>query len=66
MTETEKMVGKFVSGFGGQRYREIFEVLESSNFRPLGKSNNETLLFQRRGTNSEMLDIFAFRLGRRQ
>lgn len=63
MTETEKMVGKFVSGFSGQRYREIFEVLESSNFRTLGKSNTETLLFQLRGTNSEMLDIFAFRLG---
>lgn len=63
MTETEKMVGKFVSGFGGQRYREIFEVLKSSNFRPLGKSNTETLLFQLRGTDSEMLDIFAFRLG---
>jgi hypothetical protein len=63
MTETEKMMYKFVSGFGGQRYREIFEVLESSNLRPLGKSNSETLLFQLRGAHSEMQDIFAFRLG---
>ncbi|WP_445946072.1 hypothetical protein [Shewanella sp.] len=63
MTETEKMMNKFVCGFGGQRYREVFEVLESSNLRPLGKSNTETLLFQLRGAHSEMLDIFAFRLG---
>ncbi|MEL0169440.1 MAG: hypothetical protein VW877_15055 [Pseudomonadaceae bacterium] len=63
MTETEKMVEKFVSGFGGQRYREIFEVLASNNLRPLGKPNTETLLFQFRGPDSEVLDVFAFRLG---
>jgi hypothetical protein len=63
MTETEKMVEKFVSGLGGQRYREIFEILESNNLRPLSKSNTETLLFQFRGPDSETLDIFAFRLG---
>lgn len=63
MTETEKMVEKFVSGFGGQRYREIFEVLETSNLRPLGQSNTETLLFQLRGADNQMLDLFAFRLG---
>ncbi|WP_146174279.1 hypothetical protein [Pseudomonas sp. GV071] len=63
MTNTEKMLEKFIRGLGGHRYREMFEVLESSDLRPLGKSNTETLLFQLRATNSETLDIFAFRLG---
>ena len=63
MTETEKMVEKFVRGLGGQRYRAIFEILKSNNLHPLGKSNTETLLFQFRGPDSETLDIFAFRLG---
>lgn len=63
MTVTEKTVEKFVSGLGGKRYLEIFEVLESSGLQPLGKPNTETLLYQLRRGDSEKLDIFAFRLG---
>ncbi|WP_338590383.1 hypothetical protein VXM60_19370 [Shewanella khirikhana] len=63
MTETEKIVAKFVNGFGGQRYQAIFDILQANNLRPLGKSNTETLLFQFRGSDSMMHDIFAFRLG---
>ncbi len=63
MTETEKMIDKFLRGLGGQRYREIFDILESNNIHPLGKSNTENLLFQFRNGQSEVLDIFAFRLG---
>ena len=63
LTDTEKIVTRFVSGLGGQRYKEIFDLLEQYGLKPLGKSNTETLLFQVR--DSTALDIFAFRhLGR--
>lgn len=63
MTETEKVVAKFVSGFGGDRYKKVFDLLESKNLKPLGKSNTATLLFQQRISANEVNDIFAFRLG---
>ena len=63
MTETEKMVEKFVRGLGGRRYQEIFRILEENGLRPLGKSNTETLLFQFRSQSGEIHDVFAFRMG---
>ena len=62
MNETEKMVAKFVGGLGSKRYKEIFSILESHGLKPLGKSNTETLLFQFKDENSDLLDIFAFRM----
>ena len=63
MTETERKLEEFSSGFGGARFRELFDLLESYGLLPLGKSNTETLLYQwhRRGATTD--DIFAFRKG---
>ena len=63
MTETEKIVEKFIRAPGGSRYREIFQTLESNHLRPLGKSNTKTLLFQFRGADGTDHDVLAFRLG---
>ncbi len=63
MTETEKMLGKFLGGLGRKRYREVFDVLESHGLCPLGKSNTATLLFQAQTKSGDTADIFAFRLG---
>jgi hypothetical protein len=63
VTETEKMVDKFVGGLGGSRYREIFGLLESNGLRPLGKSNTETLLYQYRSADGVVHDVLAFRRG---
>jgi len=63
MTATETTIRKFTNGLGGSRYRELFEILEASNLRPLGKSNTETLLFQYRNAEGVTYDILAFRLG---
>ena len=62
MTETEKKVSRFLTGLGANRYRELFALLESHQLVPLGKSNTETLLFQRRQGGSESDDVLAFRL----
>lgn len=63
MTETEKLVEKFVRGLGGRRYEEIFGLLESNGLRPLGKSNTETLLYQFRSAGGQVHDVIAFRMG---
>ena len=63
MTETEKIVAKFVNGLGGGRYREIFDLLQANNRHPLEKSNTATLLFQQRVHAHEVNDVLAFRLG---
>ena len=63
VTETEKMLEKFIGGLGGRRFREIFAVLESNGLRPLGKSNTATLLYQLQRGGGDTSDILAFRLG---
>lgn len=60
MTETEKIVDKFVRSISGQRYRQIFDILESNGLSPLGATNNNTLLFQLQRTNGEVWDILHF------
>lgn len=63
MNVTKKIVDKFVCGLGGNRYRTIFQLLESKGLIPLGKSNSKTLLFQFRSEDGEISDIIAFRAG---
>jgi len=63
MTVTERKVEEFSSGLGGARFHELFDLLESYGLRPIGKSNTETLLYQRHRRGATPDGIFAFRKG---
>lgn len=62
LTVTDNVVDEFRSGLGGQRFRRLFDLLGQYGLKPLGKSNTDTLLYQKI-KNGVALDVFAFRKG---
>lgn len=60
-TITAQKVDAFCTGRRGERFKELFHILQQAGLKPLGKSNTDTLLFQYTSPDGEDHDVVAFR-----